>query len=142
MHTPCLLSAVLFIATYPALHQKGPSPKKDSSSRILLNSQGNKLSYGVIEAYLPSVRGRQNQGCGGQRAQRKASYPRSNAGVRSKCGDVIELGDRPFGNGAMLPHFQLVLPSPRASMWGVQPQACKDQLSIPSKPFQEPYQIS
>lgn len=105
---------------------------------ILLNSQGNKLSYSVTEGHLPSERGDTEPGVGGAPGPENSSLPKSGCWGKKH-------GDNPFGS-CKLPPPQLLLPSPTASTCicvRSQPQDCKDnQVYITSKPFQEAYQTS
>lgn len=90
------------------------------------------------------MRERQNFGWAGTRPREEQHNQGLAAGVRSEHRDVTEHGDKPFGS-CNAPHSQPVPPSPtasRCSSVGSHPQAWKEgQLHIPSKPFQEPYQM-
>lgn len=123
-----------------------PRRLRTAQSLILLNSQDKKLSYRVIEAYLLSARERGHLGWAGTRPREEQPNQGLAAGVRNPHGPVIERGDKPCGGCNVLPSH-LVSPSPSTSrcscVGGSQPLGCKGgQLYIPSKPFQEPYQMS
>lgn len=113
---PTRLHIVLGVATYLALQ-----PKE-------VNSHGNKLSYSVMEAHLPSkkrqnlVRGRVGT-CPGEEQPNQVLA----AGLRSQVEVIQSKGDKPFGS-CQAPPFPVVFPSPvarRCSCVGSQPQACR-----------------
>lgn len=117
---------------------------RTAQSQTLLNSQDDQLSCSVIRLICPSVRQRQSLGWAGTGPREAQRSQGPAAGVRNKRGAGTESGDKPFGGCPALP-ARLVPPCPAAgsgSRVGSQPLAYKGgQLSIPSKPFLEPYQM-